>query len=78
MGRFNEPKSEDAFEIGNGDVSPGKNIMEVKWSGDVSIAGDLTFTSNNSRHTISELLNYIQALEERIAILEQSLTVTPD
>ena len=42
IGQYNDNKSANAFEIGNGTSSANSNALEVTWTGDLTAAGDIT------------------------------------
>lgn len=49
QGKYNDNKSANAFEIGNGtDDNAKSNALEVTWDGDLTAAGDITDGQGNS------------------------------
>lgn len=56
IGRYNNNKSNTAFEIGKGSAQTPSNAMEVYWTGNVTIAGTLTQSSDKR---LKEHLSYL-------------------
>jgi hypothetical protein len=47
IGKYNDNKSANAFEIGNGTSSASSNALEVTWAGDLTVAGEITDGGGN-------------------------------
>ena len=55
IGKRNNNKSNDAFEIGNGSVGAPSNAFEVDWSGNVNIASGAKYKINGTALTASDV-----------------------
>jgi hypothetical protein len=57
IGEYNDNKSENAFEVGNGTSTDRSNALELDWDGKLTLSGDVIGKNGADLHKLSEKAN---------------------